>query len=137
MAPYKVPDAIGTQLSSKCAESPAWSIPRDDGKHERWASRGVGPGPQQYVHAGAIGPQATSNRGTQPTFSFGRSKREDVKKLHVSNEHDKLSVLGMASCVASFEKLMPSLESRCHTWKAAIFGKLPSLRDAMLGDHAR
>lgn len=95
---YMLNPAVGKQVLSygpsgfarsvKNGSQPTWVF----GKAERLmvAKSTNMPGPGAYEIATAVGVQASSTKRSLPRFGFGTSTRENVAKVYISAEHEKV-----------------------------------------------
>lgn len=71
------------------------------GKGERWRRPGtvpVNPAPNQYATPPAsVGPQTLGRFRTEPLVGFGTAERQHVRKVFISQAHQKTDMHGMAS----------------------------------------
>jgi len=94
---YLLPPSVGgTQPDGRRANPPSWGF--GTASRFRPMSAPPVPGPGHYAQpAGAAGNQPNSRFSTMPQYGFGSSTRADVKKVFVSQEHQKTDMYGIGS----------------------------------------
>lgn len=92
---YTLRSSVGTQSDGRKMTSPQWVM----GTAERFSYEKrstANPGPGAYTAIPGIGPQVSSKQTQAPIFGFGSSTRDNVKKVFISQDHNK-SLFGMNS----------------------------------------
>jgi hypothetical protein len=104
-AGYTLPQSVGgKQPDGRKKDAPTWTF----GSAQRFRPRtapvkpdghaGNNPGPGHYVSPPAsVGPQVLGRFKSQPIPSFGKADREKVRRVWISQEHQKTDMHGMDS----------------------------------------
>lgn len=104
-ANYQIPASIGgSQPDGRRKNPPSWSM----GKNQRFTPkeeakapdgrRGNNPGPGHYTKPPpAVGPQTLARFKSSPMVGFGTAGRKEVRKVWISQEHQRTDMHGMGS----------------------------------------
>ena len=102
-APYQLKSAMGSQMQTfgpspygtgggqgvRNGSQPSWAFSTAN-RFKKDSSAWV-PGAGEYKTVPAIGPQVSGALASAPRYGFGSSNRDDMAKVYISSEHEKVS----------------------------------------------
>jgi len=96
-ATYLLPPSVGgKQPDGRRPDPPSYGM----GTSERFMTERKSdrtPGPGAYRMSGSMGPQVAGRFRTEPIAGFGTAERKHVRKVFISQDHNKLDMHGMDS----------------------------------------
>ena len=95
-AQYLLPPSVGgKQPDGRKADPPSWAIGKDE--RFRYEKKGhATPGPGNYkTPPASVGPQVIGRYKTEPLAGFGTAERKHVRKVFISQSHQKTDMHGM------------------------------------------
>lgn len=95
-AQYLLPPSVGgKQPDGRKRDPPSWAIGKDE--RFRYEKKGhATPGPGNYkTPPASVGPQVIGRYKTEPLAGFGTAERKHVRKVFVSQEHQKTDMHGL------------------------------------------
>lgn len=95
-AQYLLPPSVGgKQPDGRKADPPSWAIGKDERfRYEKKGHQTPGPGNYKTPPA-SVGPQVIGRYKTEPLAGFGTAERKHVRKVFISQSHQKTDMHGL------------------------------------------